>query len=141
MDKLVRDWMTADPITVSRSDSAARARALMERADVRHLLVTNSAGAMLGIVTWGDLAEAWPSPFSTLEPREVRELMQHILVDEIMTAEVIEVDPETTIAEAANLMFEHSFGALPIVEDGRAVGILTNSDLLQGLVRLLAKKD
>ena len=66
-------------------------------------------------------------------------MMSRILVDEIMSTDLVTADPETTIAEAANLMFEHRIGALPVVEERRTVGILTNSDLLQGLVRVLAR--
>ncbi len=84
--------------------------------------------------------EAWPSPFGPLEPVEVRALMARVAVDEVMATRVVEVDPDTTISEAANLLFEARVGALPVVEDGVVVGILTSSDLLQGLVRVLSSR-
>ncbi len=141
MSMRVRDWMTSDPITVSRGETLAAARARMQRAEVRRLLVVSRDGRLLGVVTWGDVVEAWPSRFNPLEPYEIRELMARVSVDEVMVAEVVTIDPEATVSEAANLMFENRIGALPVLEDERVVGILTNSDILQGLVRILAGKD
>ena len=134
----VRDWMTTDPITVRPGVTLAAARAQMQRDEVRRLLVVDRDGGLLGVVTWGDVGEAWPSRFNPLEPFEVRELMARVAVEEIMVAEVISIDPDATIAEAANLMFEHHIGALPVEQDRQVVGILTNSDILQGLVRVLS---
>jgi acetoin utilization protein AcuB len=130
--------MTTDPVTVRAGTSLGGARALMQRDEVGRLLVVDDAGRLLGVVTRGDVLEAWPSRFQPLEPVEVRELMARVAVDEVMAATVVTVDPETTISEAANVMFEERVGALPVLERGRVVGILTCSDLLQGLVRVLS---
>ena len=130
--------MTTDPVTVRSGTSLGSARALMQRDEVGRLLVVDANGRLLGVVTNGDVLEAWPSRFQALEPFEVRELMARVAVDEAMAAQVVTVDPETTISEAANMMFEERVGALPVLEGGRVVGILTCSDLLQGLVRVLS---
>jgi len=137
----VRDWMTVDPVTVREGTSIAAARAQMERSDVSRLLVLDESDALAGILTRGDVAEAWPSRFTSLEPFEVRELMARVMVEEVMTAPVVAVDSDATVSEAASLMFEHRVGALPVVDDGRVAGILTNSDLLQGLVRILTRSE
>jgi CBS domain-containing protein len=140
MNPSVREWMTSDPITVPVGTSLGMARARMERDEIRRLLVVDG-DRLAGVVTWGDVAEAWPSDYSGLEPAEIRELMARVPVDEIMATDVASVDPEATVAEAANLMFERRIGALPVIEGGTLVGILTNSDILQGLVRILAGRD
>jgi CBS domain-containing protein len=129
--------MTTDPITVPIGTSLAAARAQMDRDEIRRLLVINGE-RLVGIVTWGDVAEAWPSRFSGFESVEVRELMARVSVDEIMAGDLVTIEPDATIAEAANLMFEERIGALPVLERNVIVGILTNSDILQGLVRTLA---
>jgi acetoin utilization protein AcuB len=67
--------------------------------------------------------------------------MARVPVDEIMATDLASVDPDAMVVEAANLMFERRIGALPVVEAGRLVGILTNSDILQGLVRILTVRD
>jgi acetoin utilization protein AcuB len=137
----VRDWMTAAPIRVRPHTSMADARGMMQRHEVRRLLVVSDDQRLVGIITWGDLMEAWPSRFSPLQPFEVRELVDHVLVDELMATDVQSIEPDATAAEAANLLFENNIGALPVVEDGRVVGILTYTDLLQGLVRLLSGRE
>lgn len=136
-DAMVRDWMTPNPITVRAGTNLGEARAVMERDDIRRVLVADGDGALVGVVSWGDVMEAWPSPFTMLEPTEVREQMARVMVDEIMSTDVISVDPETSISEVANLMFEYQVGAVPVVDEGRVVGILTHSDILRGLVRIL----
>lgn len=137
MNVLVKEWMTPNPVTIASDASMVEARALMERDDISRLLVVDEDQFMVGILSLRDVAEAWPSRFTMLEPTEVRELMARVLADEVMTAKVVSVDPDTSIAEAANLMFEHTVGALPVLENRRIVGILTYSDLLRGLVRIL----
>jgi CBS domain-containing protein len=136
----VSDWMTADPISVSPGTPLSRAREIMKEAEVRRLLVIDG-DRLVGIVTDGDLSEAWPSPYNPLEPHEMRMMMSRIPVDEIMQTELVTVEPDATIQEAVNLMFENRIGALPVVQDERVVGILTNSDILQGLVRLLSERE
>jgi len=135
----VREWMTVEPVTIRDGSSLGAARALMQRSDVSRLLVVDGDNLLVGIVTWGDVEAAWPSRFTSLEPVEVRELMARVLVDEIMATPVVCIDPDATISEAANLFFEHRVGAVPVVDEGRIVGILTGSDLLQGLVRILTR--
>lgn len=136
----VRDWMTTDPITVGIGLSLWGARARMEKDEIRRLLVVDGE-RLVGVITWGDVAEAWPSEFIGLEPVEIRELMARVSVDEVMATDLATIDPDATVAEAANLMFERRIGALPVVVGSRAVGILTSSDILQGLVRVLAGRE
>jgi acetoin utilization protein AcuB len=137
----VRDWMTTDPVTVPLGTSLATARALMQRDEVGRLLVVDGDGLVVGVVSRLDVMAAWPSEFQPLEPVEVRELMARVLVDEVMARAVVTVDSEATVAEAVNVMFEHRIGAVPVIEAGRVVGILTCSDVFQGLVRVLAHRE
>lgn len=137
---IVRDWMTKSPITCGPGASLGAVRAQMEREDVQRLLVVDDESSLLGVVSWTDVMAAWPSEFTSLEPFEVRELVARVGVEEIMTRDVVSVEPDATIAEAVNLMFEHRVGALPVVEGRRVVGIFTNSDIRQGLVRILTER-
>lgn len=137
---IVRDWMTRDPITCGLGVSLAAARARMEREEVQRLLVVDGDGVLRGLLSWTDVMRAWPSPFTALEPVEVRELMARVGVEEVMSTEVVAIDPDATIAEAVNLMFENRIGALPVLDSGRVAGIFTNSDIRQGLVRVLTER-
>lgn len=137
---LVRDWMTRDPRTSGIDASVGAARAQMERDDVNSLLVVDEGGQLRGVLTWTDIVAAWPSRFDDLGPAEVRELMARVGVGEVMSTDVVSVEPDAYIAEAVNLMFERKIGVLPVIEEGAVVGILTNADLRQGLVRVLADR-
>lgn len=139
-DLLVRDWMTRDPRTCGADLSVAAARARMERDDVNSLLVVDQDGRLRGVLTWTDIVEAWPSRFDDLEHSAVRELMARVGVEEVMSREIVSVEPDATISEAVNLMFERKIGVLPVLEGGAVVGILTNADLRQGLVRVLSDR-
>lgn len=139
-DLKVADWMTRDPRTCTLDASVAAARARMERDDVNSLLVVDGDGRLHGVVTWTDIVGAWPSPFDDLETSEVRELMARVGVGEIMSRDVVSVEPDATIAEAVNLMFERKIGVLPVLDGEEIVGILTNADLRQGLVRVLSER-
>jgi len=137
---LVKEWMTTDPITCGPGASLSEARAQMEREDVQRLLVVDDEGRLLGLVSWTDVVAAWPSRFTALDGHEIRELMARVVVDEVMSKDVVTIEPDATIAESVNLMFEHRIGSLPVIEDDRVVGILTNSDIRQGLVRVLTAR-
>ena len=133
----VRDWMTRFPITVNRRVSVLQAREIMEEEQVRRLLVLDDEDCLLGVVTSGDLREVSPSPVSSLSFFERRQALDEIPVEEIMHQDPITIPPDATIQEAADLMFQNKIGGLPVIEDEELVGVITQSDLLRGLVRML----
>lgn len=134
---LVRDWMTRHPVTIRRGTSILETRELMDEEQVRRLLVLDDDGTLIGVVTAGDVREAWPSPVSSLEPFERKSALAEIRIEEVIENDPIGIHPDATIQEAADLMFEHKIGGLPVVEDGKLLGLITQSDLIRGLVRML----
>lgn len=137
----VRDWMTRHPVTIARGLSILQTQALMEDEQVNRLLVLDDDGTLLGIVTSGDVREAMPSPVSSLEPYERREALDEIPIEEMVSDDLITIHPDATIQEAADLMFSNKIGGLPVVDDDRLVGVITQSDLLRGLVRMLDEQE
>jgi acetoin utilization protein AcuB len=127
----VRDLMSRTPITASSDTSVLDARALMAKERIRHLPVTDSNGELLGIVTDRDIRLTLPSPATTLSVWEMSHLLAKLAVGDVMTKSPITVDPDRDAREAAWLMLEHKIGALPVLKDGRLVGILTETDLLR----------
>jgi len=127
----VGDVMTPDPITVRPEMSVADARALMAKERIRHLLVTGEAGELIGIVTDRDIKRALPSPVTSLSVWEVNDLLEKVGVGDIMTKAVITVSPWRDARDAALIMVHHKIGALPVTEEGRLLGILTETDLLK----------
>ncbi len=135
----VRDWMTPNPITISPRTTLPEAHQIMKEKRIRRLPVVDENGHLVGIVTLGDVREASPSDATSLSIFELNYLLARLTVDKIMTRKVITVTPDTPIYEAARLMLEHKIGGLPVVEDGRVVGIITESDIFKMVVRLAAE--
>lgn len=133
----VRDWMTRRPVTILRGTSLLETRELMDEEQVRRLLVMDDDGTLIGVVTSGDVREAWPSPVSSLEPFERKAALSEIPIEDMIEADPITIHPDATIQEAADLMFQHKIGGLPVVEGDHLIGVITQSDLIRGLVRML----
>jgi acetoin utilization protein AcuB len=131
--QLVKDWMTRNPISTNRDTSLPEASRLMTDNGIRHLPVVEH-GKLVGIVTWGDIREASASDATSLTVFELAYLLEKLPVGKIMTPRPITVTPTTTISRAAQLMMEHKIGGLPVVENGKLVGILTESDIFRMLV-------
>ena len=129
----VREWMSPSPTTVGPETSVSEARELMRRKVIRHLLVTEGE-RLAGIITDRDIRLNLPSPATSLSVWEVNYLLAKLTVGDVMAKAVITVEPERPIEDAARLILEHRIGALPVVEDDRLVGILTETDLLRAFV-------
>ena len=131
--QLAKDWMTRSPVTITEDTSLTEASRLMKDNHIRRLPVVEH-GKLVGIVTWGDIREASASDATSLTVFELGYLLKKLQVDRFMTRHPITVTPTTTIGRAAQLMLEHKIGGLPVVENGRLVGILTESDIFRMLV-------
>jgi acetoin utilization protein AcuB len=124
----VAERMTPAVVTIRRDTTAPTAWALMKVRHFRHLPVVDDRGRIVGIVSDRDLTHV-PSTST----RAGQAVPTSVPVERIMTAVVISVRPDDDIAEAARLMWEHKIGALPVVDNGRLVGILSEIDLLRVL--------
>jgi len=137
---LIENWMTRRVASVKPLDSLQHARELLEQHHINQLPVI--AGAeLLGILTDRDVRDAFPSVFdfaATGEPHRGKMATDpaKIAVESVMSPNVCTIGSHETIFAAARLMGERRIGALPVVADGKVVGILTRSDLLRALVAL-----
>lgn len=132
----VADAMTADPVTIGPEDSLMRAVETMQKRGIRRLPVV-VADTLVGILAQGDLNRAQPSAISESQEEFVR-VMEETPVSRLMIQNPITVTEETSLADAAQTLHTMKFGALPVIRDGRLVGIVTDSDLLRSLIDLLA---
>jgi CBS domain-containing protein len=132
----VRDWMTPNPITVDPQTPINEAYSIMKKNRIRRLPVVDRE-KLVGIVTIGDIREASPSDATSLSIWEQNYLLSKLTVGNIMTKNPITVTPDTTIRDAAALMLEHKIGGLPVVEGGKVVGIITESDIFRLLVKVM----
>lgn len=132
----IREWMTPTPVTVSPATPITKAQDLMLYRRIRHLPVVDD-GQLVGIVTDRDVRTVQPSPATSFAVGEIRFLLEKLLVGEVMTRSVITVGPDEPLADAVRLMLENKIGGLPVVAEGRLVGILTELDLLRALATAL----
>lgn len=132
---LVKDWMTPRVVTVSPNERLKRAWTLLLEYGVRHLPVLEG-GRLVGIVTDRDIRQALPSRATALRVHELFNLLDGVTLREIMTKGVVTVTPDQSILAAARLLIEYRIGALPVVDDGRLVGILTETDVLKAYLSL-----
>ena len=129
---MVRDSMVREVITVSPQTTAAEALRLCREKGIRHLPVIEE-GRMVGLISDRDLRLATPS---LGDPNRAAAL-EKILVGDEMSREITTADPEDPIEQAAMAMHERKIGCLPVVEGDELVGILTASDVMAALVRLV----
>lgn len=134
----VKEWMTRPVTTIGVDAPVRQAAELMKTQKICHLPVVESDGRLIGIVTDRDLRQMIFDPAIQERLGDVVEALGALTVREIMTWAVITVRPESGLRQAARLMREQKVGALPVVEAGRIVGMLTERDLLrafEGLIR------
>jgi acetoin utilization protein AcuB len=134
---LVRTWMKAPVHVTHPRDPIDHARELCERHRVNQLPVVED-GRLVGIVTDRDLRDAFPSVAEEAErPAEAHELTAKVLVEDVMTRELLTASEDDGIDHAASVLRYERIGALPIVRGTRLVGVITRSDLLEALVPLV----
>ena len=133
---LVRFWMTKDPATIGPQTGAAEALGLMQERKFRRLPVVEG-GELVGIITDANLTSALQYYAGRFDKARQKRDFSAILVRNIMTPSPFTVRPDTSVAEAARLMQDRKIGGLPVVEKGRLVGIITESDIFRALLGVL----
>ena len=133
----VGDVMTRDPVTLGPEDSLMRAVEVMRMRGVRRIPVV-VGGVLVGLLAEGDLKRAQPSALSDSEEEFVR-VMDGTPLSRIMIPKPITVLEDTPLLEAVQTLFTTKFGALPVLRDGKLVGIVTDTDMLVCLAELLAQ--
>lgn len=118
-------------ITVGPNDKLRSAADLMKLGRARHMPVVDDDGDLVGIVSQRDLFHNALLKALGYGARGAEKLMSLFLIKEAMTSNVITIDSEAALSEAAALMLEHRIGCLPVVDDANGlVGILTETDFL-----------
>jgi len=132
----VRDVMTRHVETITAAAPAQAAVARMVTGKVRHLPVVDALGGLVGVVTDRDLRHHLFSPgvFERIGRVSPDELLKAVTVKQIMSSPAISVRSDDHLETAARLMVECKIGSLPVVENDRVVGIITETDLLRRIV-------
>ncbi len=132
----VGEAMRTELVTLAPEDRLNVASDIMTLGRIRHMPVVSDA-VVVGILTQRDLFRAAISSVLELRPAAEREWLSKIHVGEAMTQPVITAPPDLTMQDAVTLMLERRIGCLPVVQSGRLVGLLSETDCLALLARLL----
>lgn len=136
----VRDRMTPNPITVTPDTSVSDAMRLMREKKIRRLPVLDQHHQLVGIVSDNDLLYASPSPVTSLSVWEIHDLLYRLKIDKVMTRDVVTVNDDAPLEEAARIMADRRIGGLPVICDKKLVGVITETDIFKALLAQLGAR-
>ena len=129
--------MKRNPVFVDEADSMKKAMDLLKEHEIRHLPVLKDGEKLVGILSERDIKQASPSPATALEIREIYYLLDKVKVKQIMTRRPYTVSSSAPIEEAALIIREKKIGCLPVVDNGKLVGILTETDIIDSFIEAM----
>lgn len=133
--------MTKNPITVTADTKVDEVAHLMKKHNFRRLPVVDD-GKLVGFLSDSDLMRVAPSPATTLSRYEINSLLAKICVRDIMKKDVVSVNVDATIEEAALIMYKNKIGGMPVVSNmGAVVGVITETDIFKTFVDVMGLAD
>ncbi len=137
---LVRDYMTRHPLMVEPSMSIVEAQRFMGENNIRHLPVAGDGKRLLGLVTRESLLVD-PSRLGSLDVWEIARALTELSVKDVMikAQDVLTIEQNATMEDAARIMLANKVGSLPVLKEGIIVGIITDTDMLAQLTKLLGE--
>jgi len=126
--------MSTELKTVSPSASLADVRDLMQEHRIHHVPVVEDGGELVGLLTLTDVLR---STDSFLRNSDERIKAADVKVAEVMTTDIATVSTAASLRQAALFLEKHRIGSLPVVDDGKLVGIITDSDFVAVAINLL----
>lgn len=135
----VRDFMTSEVTSLQETDTLLDAAMVFVRSSFRHLPVLRDR-KVVGIITERDVKQFAPSLLSRTSAEEYNQIMETTPISRVMTRDPMTLKPDQPIFEAATLLHIKRVGCLPVVENGELVGIITTTDLLGLLIRIMEEK-
>jgi len=130
--------MSTDLVTVTPEDTVERARMLMHDRRIHHLPVVNGEHELVGLVTLSNVLAATDS---FLRDEDSRIHPDQIRIADIMVADVVTVDQHAGIRQAALFLEKHRIGCLPVVNNGKLTGIITDTDFVGVAINLLEQME
>lgn len=134
---LISEIMTKNIIALNRDDDLETAEMLFKRNKIRHIPVV-AEEVIIGMLSYTDLLRISFADAVYETEEEVDTLVYNMFtIDQVMAKNVVTVPTTATIKEVAKILAENEFHALPVVDDGRLVGIVTTTDLINYLLKQL----
>lgn len=132
----IREFMATNVVSVSSKTSIVEARKYMVAHGIRRLPVVDN-GKLVGMVSFRKISEAAPSVATTLSVWEINHLLGKMTVAQLMHKNPVTVTPDTTAESALALAQDHKVGALPVMDNGHLVGIVTTNDFVYRIMNPL----
>ncbi|HZJ83829.1 MAG TPA: CBS domain-containing protein, partial [Clostridia bacterium] len=136
----VKDKMTTRPFTISQEHTIPDAHEIMAENNVKRLPVMKN-GKLVGIVSKEDILKASPSQATTFSMGEITYLLSKTRISHIMSKDILSISPDALLEEAATLMRDHDIGFLPVIQDKKLVGVITESDIFDSFIELLGFRE
>lgn len=136
----VKDFMQRQVVTLGLEDSLDVAEDIMTLGRVRHLPVVAGESRLVGLVTQRDLLRASVASVLKLGRAVEHDWLKAIPVRVVMTTEIETASPSDSLKSAVDDMISKKIGCLPVVENGKLLGLLTETDCLQVLASALARE-
>ncbi len=134
---LVRDYMTAPASSIDVKEARLLDAALiMRRSGFRHLPIVDGE-KLVGIITDRDIHRYAPSMLTKVSQEEYNSIFENTPLERVMTRNPLSVTPSSPVREAVSILHERKLGCLPVVENGKLVGIVTVTDMLNLLNQIL----
>lgn len=133
----VKDNMVENPITIGPNASVSEAVDLMSENDLHRLPVVDDSGKLVGLVTESVITSNTPNNASTLSVFELNYLLNKLKISDIMIKDVITIDKDALLEQAATVLRKNDIGCLPVVEDEKLIGIITHNDIFTAFIDLL----
>lgn len=122
----IRDLMIPNPIAITAHASISDAIELMKANHIRHLPVVSRGRKLEGLVTLADLKQGL-----------IPSMLGDVNLRDLMIADPITVAPEDDLETAAQIIYKHKIGGLPVTKNGRLVGIITETDMLRAFIDMM----
>lgn len=132
----VADRMVRKVVALQESQTLREALVTAQRHQIRHIPVVKD-GDLVGMLTDRDLKRATPSPVSGADMATFDRVVDKTTVSQIMTRNPFSVTPSTRLKDAVKILHDRKFGAIPVTDGEKLVGLLTATDMLLDLYNLL----
>jgi len=132
-DMHVNQWMTKSVMTLKPRDSLQHAHDRLRKYRINQFPVVRD-DKLVGIITDRDVRDAYPSNLRHIRAADIEEFAEALTVEQIMTHDVVTISPQATLHEVALRLRKDRVGALPVIDNGKLVGIITRSALLDALL-------
>jgi acetoin utilization protein AcuB len=136
---LVKDFMTGEVTSLQETDNLLDAAMVFVRSSFRHLPVLRGR-KVVGIITQRDVKQFTPSLLSRTSAEEYNQVMETTPISRVMTKNPMTLSPDQPIFDAVQILYRKRVGCMPVVENDELVGIVTTTDLLGLLIRIMEEK-